>query len=291
MSREQNISFLMEMGYDREMATEAIRINGYVEPAIQWCIKKQQQQSAVGYTLGGSQPLGSGGGGQTLGSTTDPAAVDPLPEIPPEIPPEPKKQMTPEEKEAALQKIKQRIEEKKKEATVESERSEIEREKLRRTEGKEAQAAKEAWEKAEAERIASIKKREKELDKMAKDRVLEQLRIDRLNRDAEEKRRKGETSVQQQPPTQENPSSAPKTYNTCSVQIRMPDNTRLQGEFKPDDTIATVLAYVNANRKDGRRPLGLSSSYPKILFTGELSETLLSDAGLVPRGMLMATYL
>jgi len=178
-----------------------------------------------------------------------------------------------------------------KRATVENERSEVEREKLRRLEGKEAQAAKEAWEKAESDRIASIKKREKEIDKIAKDKVLEQLRIDRLNRDAEEKKRKGETTAQQQPPTQENPTSAPKTYNTCSVQIRMPDNTRIQGEFKPDDTIATVLVYVNANRKDGRRPLVLSSSYPKVAFTGELSETLLSDAGLVPRGMLMATYL
>jgi len=37
--------------------------------------------------------------------------------------------------------------------------------KLRRLEGKESQAAKEAWEKAEAERINAIKKREKELEK------------------------------------------------------------------------------------------------------------------------------
>jgi len=180
----------------------------------------------------------------------------------------------------------------KKEAAVEAEKSEIDREKLRRLEGKESQAAKEAWEKAEAERINAIKKREKELEKIAKDKVLEQIRIDKLNREAEDKKRRGETQQVSAPPPQPQDSAGPKVYNTCTVQIRMPDNSRLQGEFKPDDTIEQVLAYVNANRKDGgRRPIVLSSSYPKVTFTGELQDTLLSDAGLVPRGMLMANYL
>jgi len=113
MSKEQNITFLMEMGFDRELASEAIRINGYVEPAIQWCLKKQQ--TAIGYTLGGTgQPLGTGASGQSLGTASAETIPDIPPDIPPEIPPEPpKKQMTAEEKEAALQKIKQRIEEKK----------------------------------------------------------------------------------------------------------------------------------------------------------------------------------
>jgi len=185
---------------------------------------------------------------------------------------------------------------KKKENVIESERSEVEREKARRLEGKEAQAAKEAWEKAEADRAAAIKKREKELDKMAKDKIREQLRLDQLNREAEEKKRKGEISAEP-PPTQpvtNTPAAAtapPKSYATCTVQIRMPDNSRIQGEFKPDDTIGRVLEYINANRKDVRRPIALSTSYPKVLFTGELIDTLLSDAGLVPRGMLMANYL
>jgi len=59
----------------------------------------------------------------------------------------------------------------------------------------------------------------------------------------------------------------------------MPDNSRLQGEFKPDDTIGALLEFVNANRKDGRRPIVLSSPYPKVVFSGELVDTLLSDAG------------
>jgi len=184
---------------------------------------------------------------------------------------------------------------KKKEAAIEQERSELDREKARRLEGKEAQVARDAWEKAEAERIANIKKREKENDKLAKEKIREQIRIDQLNREAEEKKRRGEvvTTPTTIPATTEQPqeATAPKSYNTCTVQIRMPDNSRLQGEFKPDDTIETVLNYVNSNRKDGRRPLVLSTSYPKVVFTIELQDTLLSDAGLVPRGMLMANYL
>jgi len=172
---------------------------------------------------------------------------------------------------------------------VESERSEVQREKQRRFEGKEAQAAKEQWEKAEADRNAAIKRAEKERDRLAKEKVLENMRIDRLNREAEEKKRKGEV-VQQQPEQPKEPA-VKKDYNTCTIQIRMPDNSRLQSDFKPEDTIEAVLTFVNANRKDGKgRPLVLSTSYPKVSFTGELVHTTLTDAGLVPRGMLIANY-
>jgi len=292
MSRESNIQSLVDMGFSRELAAEAIKVNGYVEPAIQWCIKKQQ--SEIGYSLGGSgQPLGSGGGqklgGNTTGGgdTTGSEQIEIPPDIPPEIPPEPKRVMTEEEKAAALEKIQQRIAEKKKEEEIESERSEVQREKQRRFEGKEAQAAKDQWEKAEAERNAAIKKAEKERDRIAREKVLENMRIDRLNREAEEKKRRG-VVVEQQPEQPKEPV-VKKDYNTCTIQIRMPDNSRLQSDFKPDDTIETVLTYVNANRKDGKgRPLVLSTSYPKVSFTGELVHTTLTDAGLVPRGMLIA---
>jgi len=114
------------------------------------------------------------------------------------------------------------------------------------------------------------------------------MRIDRLNREAEEKKRRGE--VVPQLPEQPKEPAVKKDYNTCTIQIRMPDNSRLQSDFKPDDTIEAVLTYVNSNRKDGRRPLVLSTSYPKVLFNGELVHTTLTDAGLVPRGMLIANY-
>jgi len=35
MSKEQNINFLVEMGFPRELAAKAIASEGYIEPAIE----------------------------------------------------------------------------------------------------------------------------------------------------------------------------------------------------------------------------------------------------------------
>jgi len=297
MSREYNINFLVDMGFPRDMATEAIKVNGYVEPAIAWCYKKQQ--SAIGYSLGGGggQALGSapsgggqalGGGGQTLGGQTlGGAPSDELPFIPPETetPQEPKRVLTAEEREAALEKIKQRIAEKKKQDAIDNEVSDIEKEKFRRQEGKEAQATKEAWEKSEAEREAMIKKREKERDRMAREKIREQIRIDQLNREAEDRQRRGEVVVQV--PKEQIPK---REYDTCTIQIRMPDNSRLQSDFKATDTIRNVIEYINSNRKDGTKPITLSTTFPRKVYSGPLLDSTLKDADMAPRGMFVASY-
>jgi len=282
MSREQNISYLVEMGFSRELATEAIKVNGYVEPAIAWCMKKQQE--SVGYTLGGTagQTLGGGsgqtlgGGGQTLGGGSD----SPV-EIPPETAPEPpKKTLTPEEKEAQLKAIRDRIAERKAQASVDDDTSALQAEKHRREAGKEAQKAQEEHQKKQEELEALQKKRQKELDKVARERVMEQIRIDQLNRQAEEARRKGEVPQATQKPVEK------ANYTECVIQIRMPDGTKLQATFKPEDTLRTVLTYIKETSKDNSN-FALMTTFPKKVFTGELLGTTLKDADLVPRGMLV----
>jgi len=97
----------------------------------------------------------------------------------------------------------------------------------------------------------------------------------------------GET-VQQQPTEQS--QSQKREYDTCTIQIRMPDNTRLQSEFKSTDTIHDVINYINQNRKDGSRPVTLSTTFPRKVYTGNLLETTLKEAEMAPRGMFIANY-
>uniref|UniRef100_A0A6B2LB53 UBX domain-containing protein n=1 Tax=Arcella intermedia TaxID=1963864 RepID=A0A6B2LB53_9EUKA len=306
MSREQNINYLVEMGFPRELAAEAIKINGYVEPSIAWCIKKQQ--SEIGYSLGGTGPTGQalggggagntlggagqtlgGGGGQTLGGESGHSVHQDVVAPPEEV----KHHMTEAEREAAMQRIKERIAEKKRQDEIDNERSELEKEKMRRVEGKEAQAAKEAWAKAEAEREAMIKKRDKERERLAKEKVREQIRIDQINREAEEKKRKGETVPQQQAPVAKPPSEEPKKeYSSCVIQIRMPDNSRIEHTFPITSTVRDVLTFVMQNRKDGKaNRIQLSTTFPKKSYTESNLGTTLKDADMVPRGLFMASYI
>jgi len=282
MSREQNINFLVEMGFSRELATEAIKVHGYVEPAIAWCMKKQQE--SVGYTLGGTpqtlgsdstsgQTLGHGEkietGGHSLGSSE--SEIFPPPET------EPKKQFTPEEKEAQLNAIKERIAARKTQAAIDDENSALQAEKHRREAGKEMQKTHEEYQKKQADLEALQKKRQKELDKLAHEKVMEQIRIDKLNREAEEARQKG----QQVPSTTSTTTTATpkKEFKECVLQIRLPDGNKLQGNFKPEDNFHTVIQFVRETTKDTRSTMSLMTTFPKKVYEGDSLLTTLKDAG------------
>jgi len=122
---------------------------------------------------------------------------------------------------------------------------------------------------------------------MARERIREQIRIDQLNREAEERQRRGE-KIQPQP--QQIEQSQKREYDTCTIQIRMPDNSRLQSDFKSTDTIKDVTNYINQNRKDGSRPVTLSTTFPRKVYSGNLLETTLKEAEMAPRGMFIANY-
>eukprot|EP01125_Pyxidicula_operculata_P008673 TRINITY_DN2890_c0_g1_i1.p2 TRINITY_DN2890_c0_g1~~TRINITY_DN2890_c0_g1_i1.p2 ORF type:complete len:206 (-),score=69.46 TRINITY_DN2890_c0_g1_i1:1090-1707(-) len=201
--------------------------------------------------------------------------------------------MTQEEKLAHLEKLKQQIAERKKEREMEDSKNVLNEEKVRRQMGKERQKAQELWEQQEAERQAAIKRREKELDKLAKARIQEKLLQDKLNRDAEERERK---SLQQQDSpattsksTQSAQTTQPKKeYTECTIQMRFPDGSRLESKFDPQATINDVVEYIKQSKSGAIKSFTLSTTYPRKEFVSkdDLSVSL-QAAGLAPRGLVV----
>jgi len=200
---------------------------------------------------------------------------------PPEAEPEPKKPLTAEEKEVKLQEIKDRIAVRKAQAVVDDEVAALKAEKYRRESGKEIQKAHEEYQKKQADLDALQKKRQKELDKLAHEKVKEQIRIDQLNRQAEEARKKGEV------PTISTAPPAKTEFTECVLQIRMPDGTKLQGNFKPEDTLHSVISFIREKTNDNKSNLSLMTTFPKNVYSGESLNKSLKEADLVPRGMVI----
>ena len=85
--------------------------------------------------------------------------------------------------------------------------------------------------------------------------------------------------------TPEVKQEAPKTtekkvFTTCDVQIRLSNGQAIKNTFTPNDTIGFVTEWVAANRTDGKGAFYLMTNFPKVIFTEELYDTTLQDAGL-----------
>jgi hypothetical protein len=291
MSKEQNITFLVDMGFPRELAAKAIQVEGYLEPAIQYCVKYSGGQS-----LGSGG--GGGGGGQSLGGSNpqrdvinvDEDDVDNKMEVE-EKPKEEQRKLTEEEKAEALRKIQERIKERKDAAAKAEELSDMQKEKMRRTDGQEAQKTKEEYERKKAERESYLRKKAKEDDIKAREAILAKLAQDKLNKEAEmAKKNAAVVSPSQQQQQGAVETAAAKNYDECVLQIRLPDNSKIQHTFLPSSTMADVVAHIRLSSPQyNSQKLVLSTTFPRKSYEGPNLSTTLKDAELVPRGMLLVT--
>jgi len=196
--------------------------------------------------------------------------------------------LTEEEKKQVLERLQEKIRHRREQKRKEEERAEIERERKRRLEGKEAQAAMEKWKEQQAIKEAERIRREKEEEKRAKELIRKKIEQDKLERQAQQRREISQSQSQQQSQSQSQPKPPPTTqYNECILQIRLTNGSILKGTFKPTDTINTVLNYIEKNRTDDQGPFQMMTTFPKKVFTAELLNTTLLEAGLVPRGTLV----
>jgi len=285
---------LLEMGFTKEQASQALAATGNsgLQPAMDWILSKDWsggqvvQSGETGQVLGGQtvggevQSSGSEGSGQTEGETK----VEPMET---EIPPETKKELTEEERQAALERLEQRRLELRRLKEEDEAKRERERELNRIKSGKEAQEAKKKWEEAQLKKLADAKKREKMEDRKARKAILEKLKRDKLERAARFGTNKpAEPPTQSSPPTsQPESTTATKDYTECKIQVRLTNGKTMVGNFRPDDPLLAVQDWVKINRSDGNGPFTLMNPYPRKEFT-DLSMTL-QEANLVPRASLI----
>ena len=117
------------------------------------------------------------------------------------------KPLTAEEKAEQLRRVQERMALKKKEREELEKKDLIEREKKRREYGKEATVQKQKFEQLEREKIANELKRQKEEDRIARERVREQIAADKAARGAKFARTSG------------SPAAAPAAASTSSTSV------------------------------------------------------------------------
>jgi len=290
MSLEQWKVQLLEMGFTEEQVNKGLAAtkNSGVQPAMEWIFDHPESSTEGGQKLGGEAPPPSNPDQKTTEAVT-PSAT-PLQEeevvvIPPEetVP----KILTEEEKQQAMIRIKQKQEEIRKKRAEEEALLEKEREATRRKGTRELVDVKDKLKQDDMKRAVASKKREKDEEKKARQRVKEKIernkreRLERTGKLPDESKPAAGTPSPTQP-------AAPLTYDECAVQIRLTNGSTIQHNFKPDDTLRVVYNWVAQNRTDAKGSFMLLTAYPRKEYSGSsLDSTTLRDAQLVPRGSLM----
>lgn len=205
------------------------------------------------------------------------------------------KPLTEEEKKQQQERLQQRLKERREQKLANEKKEALEKEKSRRKFGKELTTVKQKMEYQEALKIANERKREKMEERLAKQRVKDQIARDR----AERARKFGKGGADPQPvsaaatasPAQTAQPAAveKKQHTTCKLQFRLTNGSAITGTFQATDSLETVRSYIQDKRTDGSAPFNLMTTFPRKTYTDGDMETSLQDAGLVPSAVLILT--
>ncbi|XP_052769953.1 UBX domain-containing protein 1-like [Mya arenaria] len=206
------------------------------------------------------------------------------------------KALSEQEKKEQLARLQERLKQKRLEKEAEEKKAEIQREKQRRHLGKDVVSAKERMAEIEMKKIAEQRKREKNEERIARQRVKEQIEKDKRDRAAKFGKASTESgaSAASSPPQPAAPpaSSAPtekKEYTDARLQIRLTNGQALTHSFSAKESLAAVRVYVEMNRTDPPGAFNLMTSFPRKVFTPEDYEKPLVELGLVPSAVLMVS--
>lgn len=187
------------------------------------------------------------------------------------------KELTREEKEEqvrqVIEKIKQAQEKKAQVETVEAR----EKEQKRREDGKAMISHREAARDREIKEAAEMRRRQKIEDEEAKKKVLEQIRLDREERKA----KASGVPIAPKPAAVVNVVAPPKDYSTTTLQIRLLDGKTVRQQFKADEPLVMVRAWIETNNPVGS-VFSLMTPFPKKEFVEDDMGTKLKDLNLVP---------
>ncbi|CAO3594201.1 unnamed protein product [Absidia cylindrospora] len=205
------------------------------------------------------------------------------------------KPLTEEEKKQKLAELKARLAEKRAKESQTSVEDQKQAERLRRKAGQDMSSVKEEMEAKEMKKVMEAKKREKELDRIAKANIKAKIEQDKLERQAKREAAKRST-------TQETSSAAPMTasapasasrpvkseYNEARLQIRIPNGPPLTQTFPADAKLNDVYNHLKTNGVNG--PFQLSTTFPRKTFGEADLEKTLKELGLTPSSALALSH-
>ena len=186
------------------------------------------------------------------------------------------KPLTPEEKAQKLLQLQERIKQRKLEKEL-AEKDEMKnREKVKRATQAEINALREKHELMEMNKQVELKKREKEEDRLYKEKIRKQLEQDKLER----KQRASGVSVETVTAKKEKVEPAVVVdYQVSRVQIRTSKGP-FTSQFKADDTLQAIFEFLKG--KGFREPFKLSMNFPRKVFDESEYGNTLNELKLVP---------
>jgi len=201
------------------------------------------------------------------------------------------KPLSEEEKKARMESLQQKLLEKRATEEEMEKKQTIELEKNRRRHGQDIQEAKKRLADKEMQEIAEDRRRQKQEDRLAKQRVLEQIQADR---DAKKRQLEGRSAAEETPKREPEKVEPPpvRNYDECKIQFRFPNGQTKMQTFQAKEPLSAVRLYAMLNRTDGMppdTPMRLMQNFPHRVFTDEDMEKPISELGLAPSAVLIVT--
>lgn len=200
---------------------------------------------------------------------------------------EEKTPLSEQEKEEQVAKIREKLKQRRLEREAREKQDELERERNRIKSGKEMLEAKKKYEDIEMKKILEQRKREKEEERMARQRVKEQIEQDKLARKA----MFGGSPVQEKKEEPQVQQRVAKTvnYSEVKLQIRLTNGSLLTQTFGAKEPLSAVRLYIEVNRNDADGPFNLMTNFPKKVFQLEDYDKPLDALGLAPSAVLIVS--
>lgn len=204
---------------------------------------------------------------------------------------EEKRPLTEEEKREQLAKIEAKLKQRRLEREARERVDELEREKNRIRSGKEILEAKKKHEDAEMKKLIEQRRREKEEDRLAKQRVREQIEQDKQQRKA-----KFGTAGPPEPtpvpvptPTPPKATTSNKNFSEAKLQIRLTNGATLTHTFGAKEPLSAVKCFIEMNRTDEPGPFALMTPFPRKIFLDEDYDKPLCVLDLAPSAVLIVS--
>ncbi|KAJ3407806.1 hypothetical protein CcCBS67573_g02945 [Chytriomyces confervae] len=202
------------------------------------------------------------------------------------------KPLTDDEKKAKLEELRQKLALKREEKRLQEIDESKVKEKVRRTTGKEMTDIKEKMAELEMKKLAEAKKREKEQDRIAKQRIKDQIELDKRDRAARAEKEKLErqgiqaaAAPVQSPVAAAASAAGPKEYNEARIQLRLAAGGAITQVFKSSDTLSVVYEHVASQTGNAVGSFKLVQTFPRKVLDDQ-SKTL-QELGLVPSAALI----
>ncbi|KAF2344681.1 UBX domain, partial [Trinorchestia longiramus] len=159
----------------------------------------------------------------------------------------------------------------------------------RRQMGKSIHQMKQEQEEKELKDLAAERKKDKEMDRLAREKVKAQIAADRAEREERNALLRGNVPASPAPaaPPSASGSSSSSSATSCRLKLRLPDGSSELARFEPSVMLSEVRQHVQQNIKLPFTRFKLVSSVHQRPFTDQDMNTSLADLGLAPSAIVL----